>query len=217
MEDYSFTTDWFTRHISVWQPLIGLIKPKKILEIGSFEGRSATYMIEEASKYNDELEIHCVDTWLGSPEHGDTNFIEVEQRFLNNIKIAKERVPDKKINLVIHKGTSVVELAKLVAEGHLGTFDWVLVDGSHIAVDVFYDAVLAFRLARVGAAIVFDDYNVLDAPNLENNLGFPKVAINAFGKIHHEKVALIPMSDAITGRKFTQNDTYQLYLFKTAE
>lgn len=216
-EEYRFTTDWFTRHLDVWRPLTELVKPKKILEIGSFEGRSATFMIEEATKYNDEVEIHCVDTWLGSIEHGDTDFGAVEARFWQNIKLAKQKVPGKKVNLTAHKGTSVEMLAKLVTEGHLGTFDWVLIDGSHIAVDVFYDSVLAFRLARVHAALIFDDYNVMDAPDLDNNLGFPKVAINAFGKIHAGKVALIPMKDGATGRPFTEHDLYQLYLTKTAE
>ena len=216
-EEYRFTTDWFTYHIDIWRPLIDLVKPKKILEIGSFEGRSTTFTIEEATKYSDELEIHCVDTWQGGVEHAGIDFGAVEARFWQNIKLAKHKVPGKKVNLTAHKGTSVEMLAKLVTEGHLGTFDWVLIDGSHAAVDVFYDAVLAFRLAKVHSALIFDDYNVPDAPNLDTNLGFPKVAIDAFAKIHYGKIALIPMMDGVTGKPFTEKDLYQLYLTKIAE
>lgn len=213
-EEYRFTTDWFTRHIDVWTPLIAMAKPKKVLEIGSFEGRSTVFTIEEACKYTDDLEIHCVDTWEGGVEHAGMDFGAIEARFWQNIKFAKQRVPGKNVNVIAHKGTSLEQLSKLVVEGHLSTFDWVLVDGSHMAVDVLYDAILAFKLAKVNATIVFDDYNVQDS---DGKLDFPKVAINVFGMIHRDKVALVPLTDAATGRQMTKDDLYQLYLIKTSE
>lgn len=212
-----YTTDWFTRHLLIWIPLLEKAKPKKILEIGSFEGRSTCFMIENASLYNDDVEIHCVDTWLGSPEHGNTDFTQVEARFDANVKEALDEVSDKNVKVIKHKGTSLEQLSKLVVEGHLSTFDWVFVDGSHLAVDVLYDAVLAFKLAKVGGIIVFDDYNVLSAPNLNENLDFPKVAINAFGKIYYHKTHLVRLVDDQTGKPLGENDTYQLYLTKTSE
>jgi len=211
-----YTTDWFTRHLPIWNPLLTATKPKKILEIGSFEGRSTVFMINNATKYNDDVEIHCIDTWLGSPEHGDTDFTQVEARFDANVKEAKQEVFEN-VTVIKHKGTSLEQLSKLVVEGHLSTFDWVLVDGSHLAADVLYDAIFAFKLARVGGIIVFDDYNVLEAPDLENNLDFPKIAIQSFGKIYGKKVSLIRLTDAQTGEQYSDSDTYQLYLTKISE
>lgn len=213
--DYEFTTDWFTRNLPVWTPLLEFNKPKRILEIGSFEGRSATWMIENATKFHDEIEIHCVDTWEGSRELEGTDFGGVEARFQNNIRIAKEKVPDKRINLFTHKGTSFEMLSKLV-EGHLSYFDWVFVDGSHLAVDVLYDAIFAFKLAKINGVIIHDDYNVVSEPDHEKSLLFPKIAIRAWGSIYGEKVSLVPMN-LDGGRRLTEEDTYQLYLIKTSE
>lgn len=212
-----FTTDWFTKHLNIWNPLLAKAQPKKILEIGSFEGRSTCYMIENASKYHDGIEIHCVDTWRGSPEHGDMNFDAVEARFDANVKESLDKVADKNVKLVKHKGTSLEILSKLVVEGHLSTFDWVLVDGSHMAVDVLYDAILAFRLVRVGGVIIFDDWNVQDVPGSEESLDYPMIAIRAFGMIYREKTQLIRLIHEQSGTTLTEMDTYQLYLMKTSE
>jgi len=211
-----YTQDWFTRHLPIWNPLLELAKPKKILEIGSFEGRSTVFMIENATKYNDNIEIHCVDTWQGSPEHGDTDFTQVEARFDSNVKEAQQEVTQN-VTVIKHKGTSLEQLSKLVVEGHLSTFDWILVDGSHLAADVLYDAIFAFKLARVGGVVIFDDYNVMEAPDLDNNLDFPKIAIQSFGKIYGKKMRLIRLQSGETGKFFAESDTYQLYLTKISE
>lgn len=216
MEDYRFTEDWFTRHIPIWEPLLTSNKPKRILEIGSFEGRSATWMIENATKYHDEIEIHCVDTWEGSHELVGKDFGAVEARFWQNISIAKSRVPGKTVNLFAHKGTSFEMLSKLVVEGYQSYFDWVLVDGSHLAVDVLYDAIFAFKLAKVKGVIIHDDYNVVSEKDHSTSLLFPKMAIKAWGQIYREKVSLIPFQ-LEDGKKIGENDTYQLYLQKIAE
>jgi hypothetical protein len=173
-------------------------------------------MIENATKYNDNIEIHCVDTWLGSPEHGDTDFTQVEARFDANVKEAQREVIEN-VTVTKHKGTSLEQLSKLVVEGHLSTFDWILVDGSHLAADVLYDAIFAFKLARVGGVVIFDDYNVMEAPDLDNNLDFPKIAIQSFGKIYGKKMRLIRLQSGETGKFFAESDTYQLYLTKISE
>lgn len=43
------------------------LNPKKVLEIGSFEG-AATCSLIESNTWTDELTIFCVDTW-GGIEH----------------------------------------------------------------------------------------------------------------------------------------------------
>jgi hypothetical protein len=216
-EEYRFTTDWFTRHLPIWIALLERCKPRKILEIGSFEGRSATWMIENASKHHDEIEIHCVDTWEGSPELDGTDFGAVEARFWHNIQEAKTRLPPgKKVSVTAHKGTSLEMLSKLVVQGHLSSFDWVLVDGSHWAADVLYDAIFAFKLAKVNALIVFDDYNVIEEPNYATSLEFPKIALKAFGSIYGKKVSLIRMQHE-DGTPIGEEHTYQLYLIKISE
>ncbi len=53
-----------------------------MLEIGSWEGRSAVFLMH----YFPVAEITCVDTWKGSDEHvGDESLMSVEERFDSNV------------------------------------------------------------------------------------------------------------------------------------
>ena len=53
---YNFTNDWFNYHKYIWDSLINDLNPSKVLEIGSFEGASACYLIDKISKKeNSEL------------------------------------------------------------------------------------------------------------------------------------------------------------------
>ena len=69
---YEFTNDWFsqTASLPVWRQLISQNKPRRILEIGSFEGRSTSWMIENCAPRSESgLSIVCIDSWEGGVEH----------------------------------------------------------------------------------------------------------------------------------------------------
>ena len=187
--EIGFTNNWFEISAKqIWDNLIPQIKPTKILEIGSFEGASACYLIANcASKA--PIEIHCIDTWEGGEEHKRMVVVmtDVERRFLKNTKIAKERVPHR-VDLVTHKGLSIICLAKLVAESFLGYFDLVYIDGSHLASDVLSDATLSFSLLRVGGTMIFDDYLWRGSQN--DPLHGPKLAIDSFLNIYFQKMRI---------------------------
>lgn len=90
------------------------------------------------------------------------------------------------------KGTSDIELAKLLADGRAGTFDFMYVDGSHQVPDVMLDALLAFKLCKVGGCIAFDDYLwAEDLPQGRDPIRCPKIAIDAFTNIYFRKVRLL--------------------------
>jgi predicted O-methyltransferase YrrM len=62
MSEYTFTQDWFSHNIPVWEQLATLLpERKKFLEIGSFEGRSMVWAVE--NMLEDDGEIYCIDTW----------------------------------------------------------------------------------------------------------------------------------------------------------
>lgn len=83
---YRFSSDWFSHNIVGLNAIFEYLKPKRILEIGSFEGRSTVFFAEKALAYQSEVEIVCVDTWEGSAEHeGVWNMGQVEQNFVHNI------------------------------------------------------------------------------------------------------------------------------------
>ena len=191
--DFKFTNNWFAlTALKNWQSLIPQVKPQKVLEIGSFEGASASFLIG-CNQWCEEMALFCVDTWEGGVEHQarDIDMTSVEARFDHNIEQA-QLLASKSSTVTKCKGTADIELAKLLVDGHAGTFDFVYVDGSHQAPDVMLDALLAFKLCKVGGYIAFDDY--LWAENLPQGrdpLRCPKMAIDAFTNIFFRKVHLL--------------------------
>lgn len=176
--DYDFTNNWFGSVAKgVWDSLIPQLKPANALEIGSYEGASACYLIEKNNRC-EVLQICCVDTWAGGVEHQamavDMN--AVEARFDHNVGVARARAANGTV-LNKQKGASDQVLAELITEGHSGTFDFVYVDGSHQAPDVLTDVVLAFKLCKVGGVIAFDDYLRAEKLNYgKDPIRFPKIA-----------------------------------------
>ena len=65
------------------------IKPRKVLEIGAFEGRSSVFLIEECAPFG-PLDLTCIDTWSGGIEHFTYDMSAVEARFDHNIARAKQ-------------------------------------------------------------------------------------------------------------------------------
>ena len=133
---YEFTNDWFAHHRPLWKQLLPKIKPSRIVEIGCFEGQCTSFLIETASKDNC-LEMFCIDTFEGGVEHqkggvAETDMTAVETRFLNNIEIAKSKA-ENDVSITVLKGRSDRKLASLLAVEDLQPFDFIYVDGSHIA------------------------------------------------------------------------------------
>jgi hypothetical protein len=73
---------------------------------------------------------------------------------------------------------------------------------------VLCDAVLAFKLVRVGGVIAFDDYVWAEAmPYGKDPLRCPKPAIDAFVNIHFRKVQILSPTVPL----------YQLYIQKLSD
>ncbi|WP_417461389.1 class I SAM-dependent methyltransferase [Kordiimonas sp.] len=191
MDAIEVTNDWFVQSARpVWDKLIPSLKPEKILEVGSFEGASACYLISSLASEH-ALEIHCVDTWEGGVEHESEQMGLVEDRFRRNTQSVIDAAAQP-VDLVVHKGSSDMEMASLLAGGKKNYFDFVYIDGSHQAPDVLCDAVLGFKLLKVGGIMAFDDYlwSEMPPPKLDA-LRSPKLAIDAFVNTHLNKLKLI--------------------------
>ena len=196
---YQFSQDWFSHNLLIWeqflQPLKGL-PDLRILEIGSWEGRSTCWLLEKIAT-DPTARITCVDTFEGSVEHEamiDQTVLEtIEQRFDWNIE--KTGTPEKVRKVV---GTSQTVLRSLIPN----IYQMAYIDGSHIASDVLEDALLTWRLVRMGGLIIFDDYGFEFAPEIAEDP--PKVAIDVFLKLFKKKIKLLHQS-------------YQVILEKVAE
>ncbi len=152
-----FTADWFSRHIPHWTRLVGPLaaQPIRALEVGSYEGRSAVWLLENILAHP-ESQLVCVDRW---------DRLDVQRRFRSNIA---ETGRDKRVVECIGDSAAALRAVE-------GTFDLIYIDGSHEARDVLTDAALCWPLLKRGGILVFDDYG------WNGNVEFtPKYAIDVF-------------------------------------
>jgi cephalosporin hydroxylase len=180
--NFKFSRDWTTYHYSLWNKF----SPCYVLEIGSFEGRSALYWAQKPTTQT----ITCIDTWEGSEEHVEINFNNIESNFDHNISFFP--------NIKKIKNKSVIALSKLLVEEN-NYYDWIYVDGSHQATDVLTDAVLSFQLLKINGFLVFDDYLWYDSYRFEDwnekkplkIKSYPKIAIDNFVNIFYDYLKII--------------------------
>jgi predicted O-methyltransferase YrrM len=174
-EGLTFHTDWAATHFFEWAVLLKDLRQKtvRILEIGSWEGRSALFFLN----FLPQSRIVCIDPFEGNAEHHANPYFadlarKSEAAFDRNLAAMKSRV--EKI-----KGSSTDILPDL-AIGHR-RFDLAYIDGSHRAVDVYRDAVLTWPLMVAGGIVVFDDY---EWPMAASDEEAPKPGIDAFLAAH---------------------------------
>lgn len=204
MSEYKFTKDWFNWAPEVWKQLIPMLPEgdaygaadhavRHFLEIGSFEGRSAVWIMENMMRSGDS--IACIDTWQGGEEHGAEDMGSVEERFDHNIAVAKALAPDRKLNK--YKCSSLISLAEELQYAR-NMYAFIYIDGSHVAKDVLTDTCMAWPLLKPKGLMVFDDYMW---GNPRDILHRPKPAIDAFCNIFAEEAEIIHVGYQLVVRK----------------
>jgi predicted O-methyltransferase YrrM len=184
---YEFTSDWFSGNIPAWLKIIDF-KPKNVLEIGCYEGRATTWLIDHCQPR--EVEVHCVDPWVDYADLPKQKMAEIEDRFDKNIAVARQNNPLAKA--IKHKKLSSQALAEFISERKHKYFDVIYIDGSHHATDVLSDAVMSFPLLRIGGIMIFDDYLWRGGSEGNDPLCAPKAGIDAFLNVFHSKMRILP-------------------------
>ncbi len=190
---YRFQNDWFSSTIEEWTETLAEYRSTpnlSFLEIGSFEGRSAVWLLENILT-NPTSVLTCIDTWQGSFEHHSTglDFNKIEQNFDHNIQVSGQASQVKKI-----KGLSAIELKRL----QIYSYDFVYIDASHKASNVLEDAVLSWQLLKVGGVIIFDDY--VWEPQYAK-IDSPQIAIDAFVTCYADKLKVLRKGMQMTIQK----------------
>jgi predicted O-methyltransferase YrrM len=190
---YEFTNDWFgtTANMAHWETIFAQLKPKRCLEIGSFEGRSAVFMLEHLP---DGSFLTCIDTWAGGHDLSAEAMKGVEQRFDANTALAAKNTAQ----LCKIKEPSHLALARMIQDD-CEWFDLIYIDGSHTAPDVLTDAVMAVQLLKLNGIMIFDDY-LWTMPDRGDVLNAPGIAIDTFAAIFARTMTTI----AIGGQRVFQ-------------
>lgn len=185
--EYRFTVDSMSGNTKVWEQHLSRFAHQRdleFLEIGSFEGGSACWLLKNILT-GEGSRLTCIDTFdfagQGSYYLQDegSESMSIEDRF--NFNIAQTGSGHKVRKLI---GSSQEVLRGLP----FSTYDFIYIDGSHKAVNVLEDAVLAWPLLKKGGLLTFDDY---EWEGDEDPLNRPGIAINAFLNIFETHYAII--------------------------
>lgn len=138
VSNYNFTKDWFSRHIPRFELYLKEFKNKKVkfLEIGSYEGRSAIWVLENI--LNKESELVCVEP--GFSLNGNETLKNNLSKF-SNVKLIEK--PNK----------------EAWKDYIFDEFDFVYIDGSHSSKNCYFDMILGWIVLKQGGIMAVDDYN----------------------------------------------------------
>ena len=185
-----FSSDWFTNALVNFDYIkTYLIKEEKaindILEIGSHEGRSSCWMLE--NMLSDTGTMTCIDPFANRPVTAFSYDSIPEDRSIEQLFRANTaEVKKSGQTLEVVANMSFPALAQLIVDKR--QYDFVYVDGSHNADDALADAVMCFGLLRPGGVMLFDDY--LWEDGVSAYLGRPKQSIDAFVNMFYHRLKL---------------------------
>ena len=137
----NFTADWFTNNIPNFEKCMAALPEKRnFLEIGSYEGMSACWLL--ANGLEEGGYLTCIDPF----------FNDMRPVFEKNIKEAT------RLNQTVSvmQMTSYLALAELI--GMKQTYDFIYIDGVHSPDGVLTDACMSWGLLKKGGIMLFDDY-----------------------------------------------------------
>jgi GR25 family glycosyltransferase involved in LPS biosynthesis len=156
VEKQYFTTDTFSSNLPHWVETLSIAgkdisQPMEVLEIGSFEGRSTSWISNNMLKHpNSRLDI--IDRF-------NDDLFDV---FRKNIAMSKNS--DK---ITPHNGDSRVFLPIFLVQNR--KYDFIYVDGSRKIDNIMIDALICSNLLKDNGVIIFSDYGWI------NEGGFPPV------------------------------------------
>lgn len=138
-EGAELTTDWTTGNLTRWRRMLAPWRdqPLRILEVGSWEGRSALFFL----RFFPNATMICIDSFAQYPE--------TEGRLDRNLAPFGNRVEKR-------KGESFAVLDQLAAENR--RFDLVYIDADHVYEPVMKNSVRSWAITEPGSVIIWDDY-----------------------------------------------------------
>jgi hypothetical protein len=154
------TTDYFSINAYYWGNILKKFSKISYLEIGSFEGNSALYVLKNFQT----KKVICVDIWH------DKNEPELQEREFKNFKYNLKEF-NKRYSMF--KGTSDNFFKK-----NNNNFDIIYVDGSHESKQVYKDLNNSWYILNNNGILICDDYfygNIYKKPK-----NVPADAINKF-------------------------------------
>jgi predicted O-methyltransferase YrrM len=139
MHEPEFTVNWVGNNPKFWDESLSHLKGKQVLglELGSYEGRSAIWFVQNILTHPDSRLI-CVDQFTG----------DYAERYYSNIVVSGVHRKIKTIKGDTHETVKVIH-SKL---------DFAYIDADHKAWSVVSDIAMVWPLLKVGGVLIMDDY-----------------------------------------------------------
>jgi cephalosporin hydroxylase len=141
--------DWFD-YQSLYSQMVDRFDQGSFVEVGSWKGRSASFLGVEIINSGKNISLFCVDTWEGSVEHQGMECVVTDSlhtQFLANTD------PIKSILTPIRKSSS--EASALFTDNSV---EFVFIDASHEYESVLEDLEKWYPKLKVGGVIAGHDY-----------------------------------------------------------
>jgi hypothetical protein len=158
-----------------FEEVIRELRPKLVVEIGTWIGASAMWMIQAALRLQHfDMEIVCIDTFLGSVEHlGEVSTFRrkngrpiIYEQFLSNIIHQEYQNMVTPFPIDSHNGMLFLEKMNVQP-------DLIYVDGAHDYASVCHDLIASASILKNGGWILGDDFHHPDVK---------KAAFDTFGE-----------------------------------
>jgi predicted O-methyltransferase YrrM len=189
-----YTYNWFTHNAQDWPNFLAAMAGQPglhFLEIGSFEGRSACWLLQNILTH-ESSRLTCIDLFLDAMGGEDESMPRVANpnaAFDQNIAATGAAHRVTKL-----RGASEDLLRPLPRSN----YDFIYIDGSHHAPYVLSDAVLSWYVLKVGGLLCFDDYEwAPEFPPLER----PQAGIDAFMSLYAGLFEVVSKGYQVTLRK----------------
>ena len=171
-------------------------KEINVLELGVFEGIASVFFLGNLMG-NVKSKFHLVDTWAGSVEYNrDMDW----ERIMNTFRMNVLNAPNNE-KIVIHRKTSNEMLNRFIKQQM--RFDVIFIDANHDSRAVILDAILSWKITRIGGTIIFDDYTWTKMPHEWER---PKIALDAFLEIYQENIEVVYKRAQVMIRKISEYD-----------
>lgn len=166
-QNKEFTQDWMTRKVPRWHRFLRKMrdKPVNVLEVGSFEGRSAVFLLN----YLPSSQLTCIDFFKG----------DLDARFDANLAEFGGRMTKL-------KGSAISHLDALGQTGE--TFDLIYLDAGKQRDPVLAMSLLLWPLLKKRGILIWDDYDWgLDRPAKQR----PHDGIDIFLKMYEDEYKML--------------------------
>ena len=157
----------------------------RALEVGSWEGGSACWILSELCSGSDlRNQLVCIDHFdMMDTEAGRNRW------HLFNSNLRETGLIDRTRVITQFSTPALFKLMNEQITENSEGFNLIYIDASHRSDDTLLDAEMAWRLGSEGCVIIFDDYEWDQAP--EGTIEHPKNGIEAFLSTHCNEFVLL--------------------------